>query len=436
MADESPDAVERRTQEWLDVMMEPGLSANSLDHNLVYAADGTPRRVSRIHFGRLRRKLKIFRWLDRLELASFIDLASGWEHYPYLVRQRYGIDAAYYSDMVHRVNLPIDGPVFGKLDHAVTLRLPRLPFPDQAFDVVVCTEVLEHLVRPVESLAELWRITRRHLIITSLEALSLSRWQRRLAHLRVDTRQPHVERNFFERAELEALFGADVVLENLQYVPNEPVNPFASVAEQEAEVARLTDVDALAAALCRAVSHPEHGRGAFGMLLVKSRPGAVVRPPAPDNDAQLARWLIEQAAAEERTVRELFAVAAAWAQGTVPYPHEEAEQLKARPVAPSLVERLRCPDCRGELTPQGRDLRCSVCAHMYASEYGVPILHASTAADAVDGATALDLLCGSDGARRRVVDGLMRRLRRNEQPPGVARRLFWWIDRHVRAAAG
>jgi hypothetical protein len=30
----------------------------------------------------------------------------------------------------------------------------------------------------------------------------------------------------------------------------------------------------------------------------------------------------------------------------------------------------------------------------------------------------------------------MRRLRRNEQPPGTARRLFWWIDRQFRAAAG
>jgi SAM-dependent methyltransferase len=433
MASESPDAVEQRTQAWLDAMMEPGLTADSLERNVVYAADGTPRNVSPVHFGRLRRKLKIFRWLDRLEFSSFLDLASGWEHYPYLVRQRYGVEAAYYSDMVHRVNLPLDGPVFGKLDHAVTLRLPRLPFPDQAFDVVVCTEVLEHLVRPVESLAELWRITRKHLILTSLEALSLSRWQRRLAHLRVDTRQPHVERNFFERTELEALFGGDVVLENQQYVPNEPVNPFVSVREQAAVLGRLTGVDALADALCRAVSHAEHGRGSFGLLLVKSRPGAVVRPPEPGNDARLARWLIEQAAAEERVVQDVFAVAAAWAQGTVPYPHEEAERLKTRPVAASLLDRLRCPDCRGALAVQDGGVRCAACAHVFSSEYGVPILYSATAADTADPTAALDLLCGSDAARRQVVSGLMQRLRRNEGPPSTARRLFWWLDRQLKA---
>jgi uncharacterized protein YbaR (Trm112 family) len=173
------------------------------------------------------------------------------------------------------------------------------------------------------------------------------------------------------------------------------------------------------------------------MMLVKSRPGTVVRPPAPDDGMPLARWLIEQAAIEEHKGQELFAVAAAWAQGTVPYPQEEAAQLEARPVAASLVARLCCPDCHGELVPQGSGLCCSVCARAFASEYGVPILHASTAGDsALDGSAALDLLCGTDAARRQVVSSLMRRLRRNEQPPGTARRLFWWIDRQFRAAAG
>lgn len=425
MTVESPVAVEQRTQAWLEATLDPGIAAGSVGEQVVYAPDGRPRHMSRSQFGRLRRKLKIFRWLERFDFASCLDVASGWEHYPFLIRQRYHVDAAYYADMVHRMNLPLDGPIFGKLDHAVTLRLPRLPFRDRAFDVVLCSEVLEHLVRPVESLAELWRITNKYLLVTSLEALSVNRWQRFLSHLRVDVRQPHVERNFFLLAELQALLGPDLAHENLQYVPAEPVSPFAPPADQDAALAQLTEVDDLAAALCRAVSHAAHGPGAFGILLVKARPGAVVRPLVPSNDAALARWLIAQAAAEERALQELLAVAAMWAQGIAPYPHEQADRLRSRPVAAALREILRCPDCRGALKAEGLGVRCDACARSFPSEYAVPILYPTAAADAAARAEALDRLCGSDAARRRVAVALMRRLRRNERPPGRVRRLLW-----------
>jgi uncharacterized protein YbaR (Trm112 family) len=319
--------------------------------------------------------------------------------------------------------------VFGKLDHAVTLRLPRLPYRDQAFDVVLCTEVLEHLVRPVESLAELWRITGKYLIITSLEALSMSRWQRLRSHLRVDVRQPHVERNFFVREELEALLGPALAFENLQHVPSEPAHPFAPVAEQEATVARLTSVDALADALCRAVSQPALGPGGLGFLLVKARAGATVRPAAPGADAALARWLIAQDAREEQAAQDALVVAAAWANGRLPFPTQEAADLEARPVAPALIALLRCPDCRGALLPEGTGLRCPACPQSFAAQYGVPILYPTRDGDeAQHRAEALALLCGDDAARRRHVDRLMRRLRRNERAPGPLRRLLWRID--------
>ena len=42
----------------------------------------------------------------------------------------------------------------------------RLPFRDQAFDLVVCVEVLEHLQDPVAGLRELVRVTSRHLLLS------------------------------------------------------------------------------------------------------------------------------------------------------------------------------------------------------------------------------------------------------------------------------
>ena len=265
-------AVEARTRAWLEAQYEravASLKARTPDDE-VYEADGRPRRLSPFHFQELLRKLRIFRWLDGIPFSSFIDVGSGFDVYPERVRERYGVPA-FYSDMVHPMNLPYGDPGFGRLDHAVTLNLASLPFRDEAFDVVLASEVLEHLVRPVEAIAELVRITRRMLVMTSLEALSVDRWQRLLSHLRVDVRVPHIERNFLLLEEIEAIFGPTLRHENLFSDRTLPASVFAPVERQEAAYGALTDVSALTAALCRAVGEEGHGAGTLGVLVVCPR---------------------------------------------------------------------------------------------------------------------------------------------------------------------
>lgn len=41
----------------------------------------------------------------------------------------------------------------------------HLPFQTDSFDVIYCSHVLEHLLRPVEALSEMHRVTRKHVII-------------------------------------------------------------------------------------------------------------------------------------------------------------------------------------------------------------------------------------------------------------------------------
>lgn len=423
----SPYVTEQRTEAWLDQTMDPGIAAPS---GRLFDAAGGPSGMSRYHFGRLRRKLRIFRWLDRLpRFASFIDLASGWDHFPWLVRQRYGADA-YYSDLVHRMNLPIDGPPFGKLDHAVTLRLPRLPFPDRAFDVVLCSEVLEHLVRPVESIAELLRITNKVLVVTSLEAFSVNRWERFWQHHRVDVRRPHVDRNFLLRDELRALFGRTAVLENLVYDPDQPASAFAPRAEQEAAYARLTDAPPLLAALRRATAETRHVAGAMGVLAVVSRDGAL--PAGGGDDASLPEWLLARGVEEERIVDETLAIAAAWQQGLAEMPKAAADALVYRPVADALRDRLRCPDCRAALAAAELALRCTACGTRFDSQYGVPILYPTAERDADAAlADALLRLCGDDASRRAALSRIARRLRRNESSPAAWRRAAWWLEERL-----
>lgn len=56
------------------------------------------------------------------------------------------------------------------LDPQIALReasIYALPYPDRSFDLVVCCEVLEHLTDPAAGLAELARVSARHVLLST-----------------------------------------------------------------------------------------------------------------------------------------------------------------------------------------------------------------------------------------------------------------------------
>jgi SAM-dependent methyltransferase len=415
----SKNAVEERTRYWLEGNYLSAIANLPDPSHGVFDDQGRLRCLSTYGFQEVQRKLKIFRWLDRLQFGSFIDVGSGFDQYPNLVRERYGVPA-YYSDFAHSMNLPYGGREYGKLDHAITLNIARLPFADDTFDLVLSSEVLEHLVRPVEAIAELLRVARKYVVMTSLEALSPSRWQRLLSHLRVDVSQPHVERNFFLLSELEAIFGSDWRHENLFYNWDLPASSFDPPAARDAAYESVRDVDGFVEALCKAVRVVDHRPGSMGILIVKAKPGAATHPAAADDE--LARWLVERTGAAQaagyRLVEQIRS-------GTAPFAAPD------RPIANELLALLRCPDCLGVLERAGSGLRCAACASTFAGEYGVPILYPARSSEPRAEAEWLPRLCAGDPHRRRVVRRVTRRLRRNEAPPGLLRSLFRRADQYV-----
>jgi SAM-dependent methyltransferase/uncharacterized protein YbaR (Trm112 family) len=413
---DSPSTVETRTRDWLQDQYIEGVACGVDPSTAVFGPDGEPRNVSRYQFQSLQRKLRIFRWLEGLGFESCIDIGSGFDYYPHLVRRRYGVPA-YYSDLGHLQNMPFDGPRSSRIDSAITLNIGSLPFADGAFDVVFSSEVLEHLVRPIEAIAELLRITRRCLIMTSLEARAQGRWHRLRSHYRVDVRIPHVERNFFLDDELAAIFGAGLQHENLLFAPTLPAGPFEPEDVQQAKYGALRDRQALVDALCRAVSINDHRAGAMGVLLVKAQPGTVLRPPQPEKDPELARWLVDEVMEVERGG---FIASEKFWNGTAEFPDRDD------PIADSLLARIRCPDCRGVLDRIERGVRCPACAASFPVEYGVPVLYPRRERDEIELIEeSLARLCAGDEERRRKVLCVLRRLRRNERPPSLLRQQVW-----------
>ena len=414
-------AVEARTRAWLESSYRSALEQIGAGYEPVWDAHGRPLRLTRYHFQEIQRKVKVFRWLDRLRFASFLDVGSGFDVYPNLVRERYGAEA-YFSDFTHAMNVPYRGAAGGRLDHAVTLNAARLPFADGAFDVVLASEVLEHLVRPLEVIAELLRVSRVAVILTSLEALSSNRRERFRSHWRVDVRRAHVERNFFLLSELEAVFGSDWHHENLLHDAILPASAFLPDAEQQAAYGALRDVDSVVDALRRATSVGDHRPGSMGILIVKTAPGVAVQgPPSAEADVALIRWLIGQAARHEGVMVELARALRGGGETGLPDPD--------RPIAADLCLLLRCPDCRAAVNAAGAAVQCAECGTSFRVEFGVPLMYPKRSPDALlDPQETLQRLCGNDSARRRTVVQVMRRLRRNERPPGALRRLTWrWM---------
>ncbi len=412
--------VEARTRAWLESSYRAALERLAAAHEPVWSADGRPRRLNGYAFKEIHRKLKIFRWLDRLRFDSFLDVGSGFDAYPSLVAERYGA-TGWFSDFTHAMNLPYLGGRSGRLDRAVTLNAARLPFADGAFDVVLASEVLEHLVRPIEVIAELVRVSRVAVVMTSLEALS-PRWtQRWRAHWSVDVTQPHVERNFFVLPELEAVFGADWRHENLFLDHALPASSFSADAAQDAAYAEIREVESLVDALHASTARGDHGHGAMGILIVKPAAGVVIADPPAQPDRNLTRWLIAAAVAHERFTVDL---ANAVRNGDAGLPAVD------RPVAAALCDRLRCPDCRGPVESAANGLRCPSCQEGFAAEYGVPIMYPQQPLDALARPEqAVQQLCNGDARRERTVRRVLRRLRRNEQPAGRLRRMSWRLLR-------
>lgn len=77
----------------------------------------------------------------------------------------------------------------------------QLPFPDQVFDTVVCSEVLEHLDDPDRAMRELKRVARRYVVIT-VPLEPYFRWLNRLGQwLGVSEDPGHVQ--FWTRSGFE-----------------------------------------------------------------------------------------------------------------------------------------------------------------------------------------------------------------------------------------
>ncbi len=214
----------RSTRSWLDQRFaRRGPSGAFFAHMPIYGF-GHPETEGH-HTGRLARSLRILRALDGLAFTSLLDVGGAEGYLCHVVRSLFGTDVATSDLSVEACWRARE--LFGL--PAAAVDCARLPFPDGAFDVVVCSEVLEHVEQPVPTMLELCRVARCAVVLTTEEI----RYDRASIDEYLFRRPgwPHMERNVFHPDDLVAcLPGAELVPQCDVLPPDSLPSPDAAIA--------------------------------------------------------------------------------------------------------------------------------------------------------------------------------------------------------------
>ncbi len=161
------------------------------------------------------RSIHILVRVNRLNFNSFVDVGCAEGYMAAIVCGLYGsrvFGAELSGVALKRAREIYDLDGFASDVHS-------LPFKDDAFDLVLCSEVLEHLPDPEKAVSELLRIAKDALLITTPKARSKQEQKRHFENL--DPQEPHAHINYFTQDEMKRLLPGGSFIESA-------VHPFAA----------------------------------------------------------------------------------------------------------------------------------------------------------------------------------------------------------------
>lgn len=202
------DPYTEKTKQWLEERFQRGVSEGRyFAHRPIYGFGQQP--SERSHTARMALALAILRVLNRLEGDTLLDLGGGEGYIAALARDLLGYD----SVMVELAESACQRARELFALPAESADVHHLPFADNTVDIVLMSEVIEHLVDPIQAMAEAYRVARKAVIITTQEAAPW-RWER-VARMKLrELEKGHAERTFFHPDDFRAIFGERVRLLN------------------------------------------------------------------------------------------------------------------------------------------------------------------------------------------------------------------------------
>jgi ubiquinone/menaquinone biosynthesis C-methylase UbiE/uncharacterized protein YbaR (Trm112 family) len=285
----------------------------------------------------LARTYRLLQILDGLNFNTVLDVGGGEGYLSALIRDLFGASTVHASDLSVEACLRAREifEIPGLVADAATL-----PVADGSYDLVVCSEVIEHLSTPVLTIAELLRVARRFVVISTAEFCPTGELERWLRRRTLDRDYAHTELNWFTATDFRMLMGAHVKM----------CSQFKSVGHLVADhhFSREEMANALRFLTATRTLDLDHA----GVVIVLSKAGdsvEITHTTSPERDRQVMERLLE-GSSRPRTREESTA------------PDQQ------------LLHRLACPSCRrATLQCQKEGLAC-VCGATYDVVKGIPIL--------------------------------------------------------------
>lgn len=370
-----------KTRAWLENRFHVESGEYYRAHEPIYGINRHAEHTEPDHIWRVAKTVQIMRVLAGIDFRTMLDIGAAEGYTSDLARRLFGVEVTV-SDVSLEAMLRARD-FFGL--PGVSLNASNLPFKDDAFDVVLCAECIEHLEHPYELILEMARVARKCVVISTYEGQACYAASR-LALLKLPVDEPHGHRSSWCPRDFTMMLGPSVIAssqnEKRPWTMSEPFTLMKSVAVPPP---------------------PMHlGEG----IIVHRFFDESARRPAP---------MIE----DDRLLREILDA------------HVDLRPASATPddtpPPPSLVAALRCPTCRKDgLAVAGRDVACASCGARYGVRGGVPDLYVEAAAD-LEALAELPKLGPVPTARQRV-RWARKRARQFDRAPRVT---SLWMKRRI-----
>jgi SAM-dependent methyltransferase/uncharacterized protein YbaR (Trm112 family) len=324
-----------RAKDWLDRRYGRKADGAYLAHQPIHGLRTTTSEPNIVQ--RFARTYRLLAWISTLGADSVLDVGGGEGYLAALVRDLFAPSVAHSSDLSTQACMR-GGEIFGV--QGLAADSARLPLADGSYDVVICSEVIEHLSRPALAIAELSRVARKYVVISTAEFCPLGEAERALRLTELDRSYPHAEMNWFTANDFVGLLGSRVVLSSQYRTPR------VSLENRDWDDARVAKVlDLLTHSTPLSVDHT-------GVIVICAKPGVPLPSVSAISDEVRLRIL-------QRLIG-----------GVAP----DAPTAGARAIEPALLERLRCPGCASvaPLAVADAALSCGSCGAHYAIAQGIP----------------------------------------------------------------
>jgi ubiquinone/menaquinone biosynthesis C-methylase UbiE len=333
------------TKKWLDSRYSRVVDGRYYAHQPIYGYDAKQSEPNSLL--RIARTYHLLKLMDGLKFGSFLDVGGGEGYVSGLIQRVFGVEPIttdLSSEACRRAR-----EIFGV--HSVSADGSRLPFPDRSFDLVLCSEVIEHLPQPAFTISELVRVARKFVIVTTSEFCPLGELERAARLWLLDYDYPHAEKNWFTPNDFTTLLGAQTHLfSQMDNLEGRSVEYLAGTQLPRAKVEQVLEYMTSTRSL-----DANHD----GVIALAAQ------------EASVDRSALEESCRHCRRKREFLDLL------LDPFPVDQVHKLDEERPGEALVERLMCLACGGSCRWDGTRILCTDCQHAYEVVSGVPVMLAT-----------------------------------------------------------